>query len=280
MVATSRTLSVAEATFSKFSAHHVWKVCHGDDECHLRTHIDQLIQYIQFSLSQTSRLQTHQQEEYTQIRSVSDLWECGGWPISSLLLPPMALFNRGRQWVSVSSNIGTNLTAISRVKRFFALHSRLTSSLQLTVASPWSFMALQEYTPPSKFPGLRISREQIPWTQVCLYLGSSPIIIWFFSHWTLGWWKENGFGNTSVIVIISPINKLFLFVLLGKEKKTLDWKGHTAYSQCGSFNGTGMVRTPWGPDRECYTWHVTLLHYWPLTLMAYTPPLPRPLLQN
>lgn len=65
-------------------------------------------------------------------------------------------------------------------------HLRLTSSLQLTVASPWSFMALQEYTPPSKLPGLRISREQIPWTQICLYLGSSPIIIWFFIHWTLG----------------------------------------------------------------------------------------------
>lgn len=65
-------------------------------------------------------------------------------------------------------------------------HLRLTSSLQVTTASPWAFMALQVYTPPSKVLGLRISREQMPCTQICLNLGSSPMIIWFFIHWTLG----------------------------------------------------------------------------------------------
>lgn len=59
---------------------------------------------------------------------------------------------------------------------------RLTSSLQETTASPCSLMALHMYTPPSKLLGLRISREQIPWLFICLYLGSSPIIIWFFIH--------------------------------------------------------------------------------------------------
>ncbi|TNN84286.1 hypothetical protein EYF80_005613 [Liparis tanakae] len=41
---------------------------------------------------------------------------------------------------------------------------RLTSNLQDTKASPCPFLALQVYTPPSKQPGLRISREQMPWT--------------------------------------------------------------------------------------------------------------------
>ncbi|KAG7262422.1 hypothetical protein CRUP_032199 [Coryphaenoides rupestris] len=42
---------------------------------------------------------------------------------------------------------------------------------QVTVASPWVFLALQAYTPPSKLPGLRISREQMPCLKICLNLG-------------------------------------------------------------------------------------------------------------
>lgn len=53
----------------------------------------------------------------------------------------------------------------------------LTSSLQDTVASPWAFLALQVYTPPSKLQGLRISREQMPWFESMRNLGSSPMII-------------------------------------------------------------------------------------------------------
>lgn len=67
---------------------------------------------------------------------------------------------------------------------------RLTSSLQETVASPWAFLALQVYTPPSKLQGLRISREQMPWLEIWRNLGSSPMIIWFFNHSILGWEKE------------------------------------------------------------------------------------------
>lgn len=64
---------------------------------------------------------------------------------------------------------------------------RLTSSLQETVASPWAFLALQVYTPPSKLQGFRISREQMPWLEIWRYLGSSPMTIWFFNHSILGW---------------------------------------------------------------------------------------------
>ena len=132
---------------------------------------------------------------------ISDLWLCERWPISFLLLQPPALFNRKTSYLfsegeKKKSNICSTNAAILQYlhtpidwrswHEFKIPDLRLTSSLQLTVASPWSFLALQEYTPPSKLPGLRISREQIPWTQICLYLGSSPMIIWFFIHWILG----------------------------------------------------------------------------------------------
>lgn len=71
-----------------------------------------------------------------------------------------------------------------------AFDLRLTSSLQVTIASPCAFLARQEYTPPSKLPGLRISREQMPWLLICLNLGSSPMIIWFFIHSILGCREE------------------------------------------------------------------------------------------
>lgn len=45
---------------------------------------------------------------------------------------------------------------------FASRYLRLTSSLQETAASPWAFLALQVYTPPSKLQGLRISSEQMP----------------------------------------------------------------------------------------------------------------------
>lgn len=72
----------------------------------------------------------------------------------------------------------------------FCRYVRLTSSLQETVASPWAFLALQVYTPPSKLQGLRISSEQMPWLEIWRNFGSSPMIIWFFNHSILGWEKK------------------------------------------------------------------------------------------
>lgn len=128
--------------------------------------------------------------------------------------------------------------------------------MQLTVASPWLLMALQEYTPPSKFPGLRISREQIPWTQICLNLGSSPIIIWFFIHWTLGCGERE--KNDNLIFEwrngLGKAEEVFLFGFgttwqeEGKKKKLwLKWThSRPPPPHCGNFNSADRVRTSWG----------------------------------
>lgn len=82
---------------------------------------------------------------------------------------------------------GRKLVSQELLPVFASKNLRLTSSLQETAASPWAFLALQVYTPPSKLQGLRISSEQMPWLEICRNLGSSPMIIWFFNHSILGW---------------------------------------------------------------------------------------------
>lgn len=163
----------------------------------------------------------------------------------------------------------------------------MTSSLQLTVASPWSFLALQEYTPPSKLPGLRISREQMPWTQICLNLGSSPIIIWFFIHTILGCGKKKQIymsriwnfwyvslqecGNyirpSHTLTPIILTNKeaavafLFMLVLLGLLIE-VDTQHATVLGVLMALTWWALPRAPEG------MLHVTPLPSWPVTFLA------------
>lgn len=150
----------------------------------------------------------------------------------------------------------------------------MTSSLQLIVASPWSFLALQEYTPPSKLQGLRISREQIPWTQICLNLGSSPIIIWFFIHITLGCRKKTdlceqnmtflhvflqGYGNYNHHLINNTSSGVVSIYVCATWLK---W-AHSTHP-VWELNGTDMLRTSWGPPGN-------VTHVTPLPLLTYHP---------
>lgn len=189
----------------------------------------------------------------------NNFWPVRIWsrPISSLRLRLLALWHRETMMSIQDAKIQTYWSKEGTTFAFGLLtHSRLTSSLQLTVASPWLLMALQEYTPPSKLPGLRISREQIPWTQICLNLGSSPIIIWFFIHWTLGC-GERGKNNNLIFEWRNGLGKQWRYFYLGlvllgkrkgKKKLWLKWThSRPPPPHCGNFNSADRVRTSWGP---------------------------------
>ena len=97
---------------------------------------------------------------------------------------------------------------------------RLTSSLQDTVASPWAFLALQEYTPPSKQDGLRISSEQMPWVVILRNLGSLPMIIWFFIHSISGWEEEEERIQSHWETSLYLIDTFPSFVMVPKISRT------------------------------------------------------------
>lgn len=107
---------------------------------------------------------------------------------SDLLLLPLTIVNLSWDKATVCTQLLPHIVSqhLLSLSSPIVFDLRLTSSLQVTIASPCAFLALQEYTPPSKLPGLRISREQMPWLLICLNLGSSPMIIWFFIHSILG----------------------------------------------------------------------------------------------
>lgn len=46
---------------------------------------------------------------------------------------------------------------------------------------------------------------------------------------------------------------IFVCATWQEKKNPFDWSGQTARTRLGSFKGTDMVRTSWGPTEECYT---------------------------